>query len=82
MEISKELKDAVEYEIRDDLQQEAEMILLLTTDENREDFLQYHGEDKGNICCLVLDIAKQQLVKEGKMTQNDNDGFGKNILSL
>jgi len=77
MKISKELRKAIRIEIRKDLRHEAEIILMLTTDKNREDFLQYHNEDKGNVCCMVLDYAKKQLVEEKKMIQNDNDGFGK-----
>jgi len=50
---------------------------MLTTDKNKEEFLQNHNEDKGNICCLILDYTKKQLVEEKKMIQNDNDGFGK-----
>lgn len=71
---------AIRSEIRKDLHHEAEIILMLTTDKNREDFLQYHKEDKGNICCLVLDYAKRDLVKEKKMIQNDNDEFGKPLI--
>jgi hypothetical protein len=67
MKLSEEIKKAVQTEIRKDCWGEAKMILSLTTDKNREDFLQYHKEDKGNICCLVLDFAKQELVKENKM---------------
>lgn len=71
---------AIRSEIRKDLHQEAKDILSLTTDKNRDDFLQYHKEDKGNICCLVLDYAKRDLVKEKKMIQNDNDEFGKLLI--
>jgi hypothetical protein len=77
MELSKEISKAIKYEIRKEFRHEAEIILMLTIDKNREDFLQYHQENKGNICCLVLDYAKRELVKEKKMIQNDNDAFGK-----
>jgi hypothetical protein len=80
MELSKEIKKAVQSEMEKDCWHEAKTILTLTTDKNREDFLQYHKEDKGNICCLVLDFAKQELVKEKKMIQNDNDNFGKPLI--
>ena len=80
MELSKELKKAVQSEIRKDCWREAKIILSLTTDKNREDFLEYYLEDKGNICCLVLDFAKMELVKEKKMIQNDNDKFGKPLI--
>lgn len=77
MKLTKELKVAVKCTIRKDLRNEALNILSLTTDKNREDFLDYYKKDEGNICCLVLDFAKRDLVKEGKMKQNENDGFGK-----
>lgn len=80
MQLSEEINKAVQSELQKDCWHEAKMILMLTTDKNREDFLQYHKEDKGNICCLVLDLAKQQLVKEKKMIQNDNDKFGKPLI--
>ena len=80
MKLSKEITAAIRSEIRKDLYQEAKSILMLTTDKNRQDFLQYHLDDKGNVCCLVLDFAKQELVKEGILEQNDNDNFGKPLI--
>lgn len=80
MKLSKEITAAIRYEIRKDLYQEAKTILELTTDKNREDFLQYHMENNGNICCLVLDFAKRELVKKKKMIQNDDDNFGKSLI--
>jgi hypothetical protein len=80
MKLSEDLKKAVQSEIRKDCWSEAKTILSMTTDKNREDFLDYHKEDMGNICCLVLDYAKQELVKEKKMIQNDNDNFGKPLI--
>jgi hypothetical protein len=77
MKLSKELKNAVEYHIHDDFREEAKTILMLTTDEYKQEFLEYHEKNKGNICCLVLDFAKRDLVKEKKMIQNENDAFGK-----
>lgn len=74
--LSSDLQNAINKEIREDLRYEAMTILLLTTDENRMEFLKYHREDKGNLCCLVIDKAKEELVKEKKLTQNENDGFG------
>jgi hypothetical protein len=77
MELSKELVFAVDYLIRENLREEAKNILVLTTDKNRKEFLEYYSKDEGNICCLVLDFAKRELIKEGKMKQRKNDGFGK-----
>jgi hypothetical protein len=80
MKLSKEITDAIRSEIRKNLYQEAKTILQLTTDKNREDFVRYHKENSGNICCLVLDFAKQELVKEGILEQKDNDNFGKPLI--
>jgi hypothetical protein len=80
MKLSKEIITAIRSEIRKDLYQEAKTILTLTTDKNREDFLQYHNENNGNICCLVLDFAKQELVKKKVMEQKDDDNFGKPLI--
>ena len=51
-------------------------ILELTTEDKRKEFLKYwKKEDTHNICCLVLDSAKDNLVKEGKSKYQIN-GFG------
>ena len=70
------LIDIVHIEIGKEHREEAIKILQLTTDEHREDFVKKHKQDKGNICCMILDRAKYELVKEGKMNQNDDDSFG------
>ena len=72
-----ELNKAVDIEIKEEAREEAKEILRLTTDWHRNDFLEYHKKDQGNICCLVLDRAKQYLVMEGKMVQGEDDNFGK-----
>lgn len=74
--LSSDIQKVINKEIREELRYEAMTVLLLTTDENREEFLKYHREDKGNLCCLVVDKAKEELVKEKKLKQNKNDGFG------
>ena len=51
--------------------------MRLTTEEIRKEFLGYYEEDKGNICCLVIDTAKRKLVAEGKLEHHDDDAFGK-----
>jgi ribosomal protein L22 len=68
-------KKAVRKEIRKDCWKEAYEILELCEEKDRQDFFKYHQEDKGNICCLVLDFAKKKLVDEGKMEQKENDKF-------
>ena len=71
-----ELIDIVYIEIAEEYRKEAIKILQLTTDEYRQDFVKKHKQDQGNICCLILDRAKYELVKEEKMTQKDDDAFG------
>jgi len=68
-------KKAVRKEIRKDCWKEAHEILRLCDEKERQDFLKYHQEDKGNVCCLVLDYAKGKLVKDGKMEQKPDDCF-------
>jgi hypothetical protein len=75
MKLSKELKIAVNAEIRRECRHEAMNILQLGDDKDREDFLKYHNEDQGNICCLVLDFAKKKLVEKGIQEDNDCDCF-------
>ena len=67
---------AIEYEIAKDHHAEAKEIILLSSDELRQEFLKYHEEDKGNICCLVLDKAKRDLINQGKLTAKPEDAFG------
>ena len=75
MFLSKEIKFAIRKEIRKDCRQEAIKILELGDDKDREDFLKYHLEDNGNICCMVLDFAKKKLIDAKKWEKNLNDCF-------
>jgi len=70
-----ECKKAVRIEIRKDCWKEAYEILQLGDDKDRQDFLKYHKEDKGNVCCLVLDFAKKKLIDVGKWQYNSEDWF-------
>ena len=59
-----------------DYRKEGLQILELTTDEKRNEFLKYwEKDDTHNICCLVLDSAKDKLVEAGKSKYQRN-GFG------
>ena len=75
-----ECNKAINNEIAIAYRKEAREIIALTTDEIRNEFLKYHKEDNGNICCMVLDKAKYDLVNEGKLKLKDSDGFGKPFL--
>ena len=68
---------AIEQTLRKGVREEAKEILSLTTDEERKNFMNAFEADKGNICCLILDFAKKELVEIGKMEQKEGDAFGK-----
>lgn len=68
---------AIVVEIAKEFREEAKEIILLTTNDVRKEFLSYHVKDQGNICCLVIDTAKRDLIAEGKLVANDDDAFGK-----
>jgi len=70
------LIDMVEEEIAEEARDEAMRILDATTQSFREEFAYYHTLDQGNQCCQVLDLAKTELVRSGRMTQGENDHFG------
>lgn len=72
----KECYNVIIKEIAKECREEAKMIMKLTTDKNRLEFIDYSKRDIGNVCCLILDGAKRDLVKEGKMKQNKHDSFG------
>jgi len=76
MDLIKKCNKAVDKEIREEARQEAKEILRLTTEGMRLEFLYYYNKDQGNICCLVLDRAKQYLIMEHKMILNKEDHFG------
>lgn len=73
--VHKKCKKAVNKEIREECREEALRILELADDEDRQEFIKYHKENKGNICCLVLDFAKKKLVEKGKLEQKETDFF-------
>ncbi len=76
MLLNDEIKKAVSKTLKKEARQEALEILSKTTDDRRNEFLKYYNEDKGNICCLVLDSIKNELIESGEMTMKDNDFFG------
>jgi hypothetical protein len=73
--LPKEIKFAIRKEIRQECRQEAIHILELAEDQDREDFLKYHKENQGNLCCLVLNSAKKKLIEKGKIEQKPCDCF-------
>lgn len=77
MKFSQKMLDAIDKTLRKDVRDEAKEILSLTTNEERKNFMNAFKTNKGNICCLILDFAKKDLVEAGKMIQKDEDAFGK-----
>jgi hypothetical protein len=63
----RQLKNAIKKQIREESQVEALLILLQAGDEAQDEFLKYHREDSGNVCCMVLDKWKDKLVEQGLM---------------
>jgi len=78
--ITKKIEDIVNELIREESRKEALSILEKCTEEHFKDFLRYYKSNSDNVCCLVLDAAKIDLVKSGGMSQDDNDSFGKIFL--
>lgn len=70
-----EIKAAIKIELRKDCREEALKILELGDDKDRQDFLEYHKKDQGNVCCLVLDYAKKKLIEAKKWEYDENDCF-------
>lgn len=44
------------------------------------EFMKYYESDKGNCCCLHLDLMKAELVFYGLMTQKEGDSFNSSNL--
>jgi hypothetical protein len=76
-DLIKACNKAINNEIAKEFRDEAKEIIRLSSDEIRKEFLDYHKADKGNICCLVLDKAKYDLITEGKWVNKEMNAFGK-----
>ena len=67
----------VEEIIKKSARKEAMEILEKCSDKRYNEFIENYNLNKFNICCLVLDSAKDELVEEKIMTQNNlKDSFG------
>jgi hypothetical protein len=74
--IKKEIKKIITKLIRVESRVEALEILEKASEEQVNEFLDYWNKGQENICCLVLDSIKIELVKSGKMIKGENDSFG------
>jgi hypothetical protein len=75
-----ECQVAIKKEIAKQYRDEAKEIIRLASREDRKEFLKYFHEDKGNICCLVLDRIKRDLVANEKWTAETMTEFGKPLI--
>jgi len=62
--------------IKKDARKEAIKILIKSDKERIGEFLYYYYSDSGNVACMVIDSAKDELVKQKKMKQGKKDSFG------
>jgi hypothetical protein len=74
--IDKNIKKIVTDLIRKEARSEALEILEKCSEHRFNEFLAYHIKDSGNICCMVLDVAKSELVASNQMKHDVNDHFG------
>lgn len=80
--IDKKIVEIVKDRIREDARAEALEILEKCSTARFNEFLTYHSSNKGNICCMVLDVAKSELVGENKMIHSVDDSFGSPYLEI
>lgn len=73
---NKEIVKIVENLIREEARAEALEILDKCSQARFSEFMQYYNNDTGDLCCLVLDIAKKELVDSGKMKHYKEDWYG------
>lgn len=80
-ELKTNLKKIVNELIKKSARKEALEILFKSDKERIGEFLYYYYSDSGNVACLVLDYAKDELVKQKKMKQGKKgkDTFGMNL---
>ena len=74
--LEKKLKKMVFDLVKKECRAEALNILLKSSEKKIGEFLYYFYSDKFNVACMVIDSAKNDLVKSGKMKQKKGDHFG------
>ncbi len=75
IQLEKIVKELIAKEHRD----EALKILFKSDAKRIGEFLYYYYSDSTNVACMVIDSAKNDLVKSGKMKQKEKDNFGKDL---
>ena len=79
---SPEIIDIVVKLIRVDARSEALEILDKCSDVRYNEFINYWNNKQDNICCLVLDLGKKELVELNQMIHNKEDYFGSPWLEI
>jgi hypothetical protein len=74
--LDKHIKSIVNKLVRKDARKEAIKILTASTSETIGQFLYYYYSEIGNVACMIIDSAKDELVKKKKMKQKKSDAFG------
>jgi hypothetical protein len=77
MELKDKANIIIDNEIAKEYRKEAKEIISLASEKQVNEFISYFEKDMINICCLVLDTIKQDLVKNNKLSMKDSDVFGK-----
>ena len=75
--LKKKLTEVIKDLIAKEYRKEALDIMTKTNDKRIGEFLYYYYSGLENTACMVIDSAKQELVKEKKMKQGKKDQFGK-----
>ena len=70
------LEEIIQGLIKPEARQEALKIMKLASDENFHEFIQYYNDKSYNVCCLIIDKVKTELVEQNKLTQKPEDHFG------
>lgn len=71
-----QLEKIVTKLIAKEFRDEALKVLFKSDAKRIGEFLYYYYSDSTNVACMVIDSAKNDLVKSGKMKQNKKDQFG------
>ncbi|RLD63593.1 MAG: hypothetical protein DRI95_11515 [Bacteroidetes bacterium] len=70
------LKEIIDDVIKPEARKEAFKIMDMASTEDLDEFNKYYNNESHNICCLIIDNVKTNLVKQNKLTQTPEDHFG------
>lgn len=62
--------------IKRDCRKEANEIMKIADEKYRNQLVEYYKKKSFNVVCMVVDAAKMDLIKTGKMKLNKEDNFG------